>query len=155
MTANLSIAPGRDITYLTGKQDNAGHVGGVAYYMQAVGKEPPGEWAGKSAERLGLAGAVDEKQIYDLYHHDLSPGGERLGGRRQYRIAESGEEAVLRYREQHPFASSRELDQARARALAEAPQNRPYFRWTANATRGQIAKIAAQTFYPGCQTPAR
>ena len=23
------------------------------------------------------------------------------------------------------------------------PQNRPYFRWTANATRGQIAKIDA------------
>jgi hypothetical protein len=30
------------------------------------------------------------------------------------------------------------------------PQNRPYFRWGANTTRGQLAKIAAQTFYPGC-----
>jgi hypothetical protein len=35
------------------------------------------------------------------------------------------------------------------------PGNRPYFRWGANATRGQISKIAAQTFYPNCQTPAR
>ena len=35
------------------------------------------------------------------------------------------------------------------------PGNRPYFRWGANATRGQMAKIAAQTFFPNCQTPAR
>ena len=33
--------------------------------------------------------------------------------------------------------------------------NRPYFRWGANATRGQMAKIAAQTFFPNCQTPQR
>ena len=33
------------------------------------------------------------------------------------------------------------------------PQNRPYFRWGANATRGQMSKIAAQTFFPNCQTP--
>jgi hypothetical protein len=31
-------------------------------------------------------------------------------------------------------------------------QNRPYFRWGANATRGQMSKIAAQTFFPNCQT---
>ena len=35
------------------------------------------------------------------------------------------------------------------------PQNRPYFRWGANATRGQISKIAAGSFYPNCQVPAR
>jgi hypothetical protein len=35
------------------------------------------------------------------------------------------------------------------------PPQRPYFRWGAPATRGQTAKIAANTFYPGCQTPAR
>jgi hypothetical protein len=34
------------------------------------------------------------------------------------------------------------------------PQSRPYFRWTANATRGQMAKIAAETFFPNCWTPA-
>jgi hypothetical protein len=34
------------------------------------------------------------------------------------------------------------------------PQNRAYFRWGANATRGQMSKIAAQTFFPGCQTPS-
>jgi hypothetical protein len=33
------------------------------------------------------------------------------------------------------------------------PTNRPYFRAGNNATRGQVSKIVANTFYPGCQTP--
>jgi hypothetical protein len=36
-----------------------------------------------------------------------------------------------------------------------APANRPYFRPSNNATRGQLSKIAANTFYPNCQAPAR
>jgi hypothetical protein len=35
-----------------------------------------------------------------------------------------------------------------------APTNRPYFRPNNNATRGQMSKIAAEAFYPNCQTPA-
>ena len=31
--------------------------------------------------------------------------------------------------------------------------NRPYFRPFNNATRGQVSKIVASTFYPNCQTP--
>ena len=34
-------------------------------------------------------------------------------------------------------------------------QHRPYFRPGNNATRGQVSKIVANTFYPDCQTPAR
>jgi subtilisin-like proprotein convertase family protein len=34
------------------------------------------------------------------------------------------------------------------------PANRPYFRPFNNATRGQMAKIAAEAFFPNCQTPA-
>ena len=34
------------------------------------------------------------------------------------------------------------------------PGNRPYFRWGAPATRSQMAKIAANTFFPNCATPA-
>jgi hypothetical protein len=30
------------------------------------------------------------------------------------------------------------------------PTNRPYFRWYNDATRGQVAKIVANTFFPGC-----
>ncbi len=36
-----------------------------------------------------------------------------------------------------------------------APANRPYFRPNNNATRGQMAKIAASAFFPNCQTPTR
>jgi hypothetical protein len=36
-----------------------------------------------------------------------------------------------------------------------SPNNRPYFRPSANATRGQTAKIVANTFFPGCTTPGR
>jgi hypothetical protein len=35
------------------------------------------------------------------------------------------------------------------------PANRPYFRPNNNATRGQMAKIAAEAFFPNCQTPAQ
>jgi photosystem II stability/assembly factor-like uncharacterized protein len=34
-------------------------------------------------------------------------------------------------------------------------QNRPYFRPYNNVTRGQASKIVANTFFPGCQTPAQ
>jgi hypothetical protein len=32
------------------------------------------------------------------------------------------------------------------------PENRPYFRWGNNATRGQTSKIVANTFFPGCRS---
>jgi subtilisin len=32
-------------------------------------------------------------------------------------------------------------------------QNRPYFRWGNNVTRGQASKIVANAFYPNCDTP--
>jgi hypothetical protein len=35
------------------------------------------------------------------------------------------------------------------------PAQRPYFRPGQNATRGQVAKIAGNTFFPNCWTPAR
>jgi hypothetical protein len=34
------------------------------------------------------------------------------------------------------------------------PDNRPYFRPTNNATRGESSKIVSNTFFPDCQTPA-
>ena len=143
MTATVNIAQGHDITYLTGKQgEQAGHVGGVAYYMNAVGKEPPGVWAGKGAGRLGLAGMVSEKAIVGLYHHGVTPAGERLAGQdaRSYQDKEVAiEEATLRYMEKyranHPFASSKELDEARANFRAVVPQARPYYDVTLSAAK--------------------
>jgi hypothetical protein len=31
--------------------------------------------------------------------------------------------------------------------------SKPYFRWSNNSTRGQAAKITANTFFQGCNTP--
>lgn len=137
MTANLSIAQGHDITYYT-KAAGGGHVGGVAYYAAAVGDNPPGLWAGKGAERLGLQGQVNDEVIRNLFHEDIAPGGERLASTRarQHQDPEVyAEEAVLRYREKHPFASSRELAQVRSKAKAEAPHNRPFFDVTLAAAK--------------------
>jgi hypothetical protein len=36
-----------------------------------------------------------------------------------------------------------------------SPGNRAYFRPNNQATRGQMSKIAAAAFFPGCSTPAR
>jgi hypothetical protein len=36
-----------------------------------------------------------------------------------------------------------------------SPGNKPYFRPNNNATRGQMAKIAAAAFFPNCSTPTR
>jgi hypothetical protein len=33
--------------------------------------------------------------------------------------------------------------------------NKPYFRPNNNATRGQVSKIVANTFFPGCETQSR
>ncbi len=35
------------------------------------------------------------------------------------------------------------------------PDNRPYFRPNNNATRGQTSKIVSNTFFPGCNIPAK
>jgi hypothetical protein len=35
------------------------------------------------------------------------------------------------------------------------PENRPYFRPSNNATRGQTSKIVSNTFFPACDTPSR
>ena len=129
MTAIVSIVQGHDVAYYT-RAAGGGHVGGVAYYAAAVGDNPPGLWAGTAAQRLGLQGLVNDEVIRSLFHEDVAPGGERLADRRPraYQDPEVyAEEAVLRYREQHPFASSRELDRVRVSAKAEAPHNRPFF----------------------------
>src|SRR5690348_8802309 len=54
-----------------------GAVGAMAYYTGAAG-EPPGQWAGKGAAALGLAGAVDPGVIHRLFHQHIGPEGGRL-----------------------------------------------------------------------------
>ena len=72
MTTNLGLRAGHDIRYHTDRTDT-GHAGGMAYYTKAAG-EPHGQWAGKGAAKLGLAGDVDAEVIRRLFHEDIGPG---------------------------------------------------------------------------------
>ena len=76
MTVMLCLHAGYDVAYLT---DAVGK-GGADYYLSAAegGGEPPGFWAGKGAQALGLAGEVAAQVMRDLYHHSVKPGGEPL-----------------------------------------------------------------------------
>ena len=49
----------------------------VGYYLQD-GKEPPGQWAGKGAEALGLTGQVDPEVYRNLFGKLVAPTGEKL-----------------------------------------------------------------------------
>ena len=78
--AQVTIATGFDVDYYLDQV-------GVDYYLTADG-EPPGIWAGKAAEALGLRGKVggggaEGKASADvmrgLFHYDVAPDGTPLG----------------------------------------------------------------------------
>jgi conjugative relaxase-like TrwC/TraI family protein len=97
----------------------------MAYYTDAAG-EPPGQWAGKGAERLGLSGAVDPGVIYRLFHKDITPDGERLTGKRRKRD-DGVDAAVAAWRQHHPYASATEIAEYRSSQLARNTASRAYF----------------------------
>ena len=57
----------------------------MAYYTK--GGEPPGQWAGRAAARLGLAGQVDPQVLEALFMENIGPGGEVLAPRHQVAVA--------------------------------------------------------------------
>ena len=78
MTANTSLAKGRDPRYLT-EGAGAGHAGGTRYYAEAAG-EPPGQWVGAGRRPvLGLQGDVDADQLQALYMDRVAPDGPASG----------------------------------------------------------------------------
>ena len=79
MTANTSLAKGRDPRYLT-EGAGTGHAGGTRYYSEAAG-EPPGIWHGALAPGLGQTGDVDGDQLQALYMDRAAPDGQRLDAR--------------------------------------------------------------------------
>jgi len=60
----------------------------MSYYTAA--SEPPGEWAGKGAAALGLAGQIDPDVIGRLYQQNIGPVGELLVKRRRSRPPGTG-----------------------------------------------------------------
>jgi hypothetical protein len=106
----------------------------MSYYTAAG--EPPGEWAGKGAAALGLAGIVDPDVIERLYQESIGPGGELLVKRRQSKKAQEREAAaVAAYLAGHPYASASELAEVRAAARGKDPHSVPYFDLTVSAVK--------------------
>jgi conjugative relaxase-like TrwC/TraI family protein len=134
VTTNVTLHAGHDVAYFTSGQHRGGCAGAMSYYT-ATG-EPPGEWAGKAAAALGLAGQVDPNVIGHLYQHNIGPGGELLVTRRRSKAAAEREQAaVAAYLAAHPYASATELAEVRAAARATDPHQVPYFDLTVSAVK--------------------
>jgi len=134
VSANVTLHAGHDVAYFTHGQHRGGCAGAMSYYTAAG--EPPGEWAGKGAAALGLAGMVDPDVIERLYQENTGPSGELLVKRRQSRAASDREEqAVAVYLATHPYASATELADVRAAERAKDPRQVPYFDLTISAVK--------------------
>jgi conjugative relaxase-like TrwC/TraI family protein len=106
----------------------------MSYYTAAG--EPPGQWAGKAAARLGLTGQVDPAVIERLYRQNIGFSGEVLARRRQSKAAAQREDAaVSAYLAEHPYASAVELAEVRTAARSKDPHCVPYFDLTVSAVK--------------------
>ncbi len=134
MTTLVSIRKGHDVRYFT-NADGVGCAGAMAYYTK--GGEPRGQWAGRAAARLGLAGQVDPQVLEALFMENIGPGGEVLAPRHQGKgDAEAEEAAVRAWRKQHLYASATEIAEFRAQQRAKsAPRAVPYFDLTVSAVK--------------------
>ena len=134
MSTNVTLHAGHDVAYFTSGQGRGGCAGAMSYYT-ATG-EPPGQWAGKGAAALGLAGQVDPKVIERLYQENTGPGGELLVKRRQSKKADERETAaVTAYLAAHPYASAVELAEVRAAERGKDPHTVPYFDLTVSTVK--------------------
>ena len=134
MSTNVTLHAGHDVAYFTSGQGRGGCAGAMSYYTAAG--EPPGQWAGKGAAALGLAGQVDPDVIERLYQENIGPGGELLVKRRQSKAADERETAaVAAYLAAHPYASAVELAEVRAAERGKDPHTVPYFDLTVSAVK--------------------
>jgi hypothetical protein len=130
----VTLHVGHDVAYFTSAQRCGGCTGAMSYYTAAG--EPPGEWAGKGAATLGLAGQVDPAVLNRLYQQNIGPGGELLARRRQPKVAaERGIAAVAAYQAAHPYASAVELAEVRAAERGKDQHQVPYFDLTVSAVK--------------------
>jgi hypothetical protein len=112
----------------------------VGYYLQD-GKEPPGQWAGKGAEALGLTGQVDPEVYRNLFGKLITPAGEKLyTGRPPWYVTGPGENdtagdlaaAVVGL---GPFATPAEVRRSRAKVLGPTGASVPFYDLTFSATK--------------------
>jgi conjugative relaxase-like TrwC/TraI family protein len=136
VTANTSLAKGRDPRYLT-EGAGTGHAGGTRYYSEAAG-EPPGQWLGALAPVLNLDGDVDGDQLQALYMDRVAPDGQRLDARARphFRPLQDREKAaVAAHLVAHPYATEGELAGVRAAERAKSQSAVPYFDFTVSAAK--------------------
>jgi conjugative relaxase-like TrwC/TraI family protein len=134
VTTFVSIRKGHDVRYFT-SAGAVGCAGAMAYYTR--GGEPPGQWAGKAAARLGLAGQVDPQVLDSLFMQNIAPTGEVLARRHQGKGDVAAEEAAVRaWRTEHFYASAVEIAEYRAGLRSKAgPKSVPYFDVTVSAVK--------------------
>jgi hypothetical protein len=135
MTTMVSLRRGHDVRYFTNHGGAGGCAGAMAYYTKAG--EPPDQWAGKLAVKLGLRGEVDPQVLDRLFMDNIGPGGDVLAKRHRARGDELAEQREVRaYRKKHPYASATEIGEFRASLQAKALQrNVPYFDLTVSAVK--------------------
>ena len=151
MSTLVTLHAGHDVAYFTSGQDRGGCAGAMSYYTAA--SEPPGQWAGKGAAALGLAGQIDPAVIGHLYQYNIGPGGELLVTRRRSKAAGEREQAaVTAYLAAHPYASAIELAEVRAAERGQDPPRVPYFDLTVSAVKSVSVLHAS---YRVCARQAR
>jgi hypothetical protein len=135
MTTMVSLRRGHDVRYFTNHGGTGGCAGAMAYYTKAG--EPPGQWAGRAAARLGLSGEVDPQVLDRLFMDNIAPGGEFLARRHQAKGDDvAAQREVRAWHKKHPYASAAELGEFRAGLRArQSPRYVPYFDLTISAVK--------------------
>ena len=112
----------------------------VGYYLQD-GKEPPGQWAGKGAEALGLTGQVDPEVYRNLFGKLIAPTGEKLYTGRPPRYvtgpgeSDSAEDVAAAVAGLGPFTTPAEVRRTRAKVLGSTGAAVPFYDLTFSATK--------------------
>ena len=124
----------------------------VGYYLQD-GKEPPGQWAGKGAEALGLTGQVDPEVYRNLFGKLIAPTGEKLYTGRPPRYvtgpgeSDSAEDVAAAVAGLGPFTTPAEARRTRAKVLGSTGAAVPFYDLTFSATKSvsllQVSYAAA------------
>jgi conjugative relaxase-like TrwC/TraI family protein len=112
----------------------------VGYYLQD-GKEPPGQWAGKGAEALGLTGQVDPEVYRNLFGKLIAPTGEKLYTGRPPRYvtgpgeSDSADDVAAAVAGLGPFTTPAEVRRTRAKVLGSTGASVPFYDLTFSATK--------------------
>jgi conjugative relaxase-like TrwC/TraI family protein len=130
----LRVTAGHDIEYPLRGAGTA-----VGYYLQD-GLEPPGVWAGKAAEAMGLTGQVDPETYRALFGKLVAPTGERLYAGRPPRYVTGTDggkdaEAAAAVAALGEFATPAEERRTRAKVLGSTGAAVPFYDLTFSATK--------------------